>query len=135
MCFNPFTTATTVGGFTYRANTGALEIWKSSGPVDGNGDRGIPEGSTYTAAGGGKIYSVTSGGVGCRKHIDSTKLLQFFPQCYYYGLRNGITSSRTHSVWLGFDAIRFGFGEDWNGSFALQNNAASGFTDVLPGNR
>jgi hypothetical protein len=121
--FNPFAVApgAPVNGYTMRGNTGLIHIWKSTGAVDGNGNRTISEANpTYQF----------NGPCGLRPHPSNK--LTFSSRVYMFGLNSTITTtSRTHPLWAGIDEMRWGFAEGSNVG-TWQSGAATGFDDVVP---
>ncbi len=117
MRWNPFTGNTTVLGTTYVGNSGKIRLW--CGEQNSNGTRSISSGSPlYT-------YSGPCGNYPSGKIIPSLRV-------YMFGWNNANTSSRSHPVWVGADAFRWGFatGSTMN---TYQGGAASTWGDVAPG--
>ena len=117
MRWNPFTSNTTVLGTTYVGNAGKIRIW--CGEQNSNGTRSISSGSPlYT-------YSGPCGNYPSGKIIPSLRV-------YMFGWNNANTSSRSHPVWVGADAFRWGFATGATVN-AYQGGRASTWADVAPG--
>lgn len=122
--WNPFsgTGSVSSGGFTFQRGQGLIQIWKSTGAVDGNGNRTISEGSpTYNYAGPCGLLPA-----------NSTARLQNQCRVYLFGLNSTITTtSRTHPVDYFFSSIRWGYAT--GPKVALwQPDGAMRFSDVVP---
>jgi len=114
--FNPFSVTTNPGAAgisaarnqVYEGNKGILQVWKSEGTAESDGDRRMAM----------KIDKVNQP-VGLVPH--ATEKLRHYWRIYKFGWLSNPTSL-THSVWFGFDEIRQG----------LVNRDGTTFADVAP---
>lgn len=133
LCINPFTVATVDNGWNFRANTGLLRVWKSTGPylAGGNGmNRSMEKSLSYINGTRGGLLLERIGQVGLRPPLDHGGGRD--PQdmapwniggkhyCYMYrsDMPGGIDCK--HGSYMGIAARRFGFAEN------RQHSAANG---------
>jgi hypothetical protein len=150
MCMNPYTTARSNNGWNFRANTGLIRVWKSTGTADANNNRSMNKDLTYIDKSRGGLLFEYQGPTGnIPPQADPTDM----PACniggkHYCYMMKGIQPggiSNSHAQYLGMAAMRQTYAEDRqhsasNGSVnsnmvtQFQGGVAGTWEDVQPRN-
>jgi len=140
LCYNPYTTAqANVNGWKFRANTGLVRVWKSSGTVPGT--------PHYQGGNGNRTISPTpifeqTGPIGMKPR-NSNDMAAIGMRHYCYWIRSdgpgGVTVD--HPIYMGHAAMRYGYAENIvhpgsavhsNMVTQYQSGLVTGFDDVTP---